>query len=197
MPSNRRKPVRQPVEFHIAFQSAKQVCDLIRRREEERKAKKQKENLVDRKDVFAAGKKLLNGINVRSNLRFVYQWKLRKFVRRFKWARDFPDGISDAVLKDAIQAARRAVKNPFDEEIVRDAFVGAAPCAPAVKREMIDWWGPMINEYYRATETGIVVWHNSAEALTKEARHRGPRGRRRDHAHRRRARPRREARRGW
>jgi acyl-coenzyme A synthetase/AMP-(fatty) acid ligase len=32
---------------------------------------------------------------------------------------------------------------------------------------MIDWWGPMINEYYGATETGIVVWHNSAEALKK------------------------------
>ena len=42
-----------------------------------------------------------------------------------------------------------------------------APCAPAVKREMIDCWGPMINEYYGATETGIVVWHNSAEALKK------------------------------
>jgi hypothetical protein len=46
---------------------------------------------------------------------------------------------------------------------------------------MIDWWGPMINEYYGATETGIVVWHNSAEAL-KKPRHRGSRGRGRDHA---------------
>ena len=32
---------------------------------------------------------------------------------------------------------------------------------------MIEWWGPVINEYYGATETGIVVWHDSAEALSK------------------------------
>jgi long-chain acyl-CoA synthetase len=44
---------------------------------------------------------------------------------------------------------------------------GAAPCAPAVKRQMIEWWGPVINEYYGATETGVVVWHSSEEALRK------------------------------
>ena len=44
---------------------------------------------------------------------------------------------------------------------------GAAPCAPAVKRQMIDWWGPVITEYYGATETGVVVWHDAAEALRK------------------------------
>jgi long-chain acyl-CoA synthetase len=44
---------------------------------------------------------------------------------------------------------------------------GAAPCAPAVKRQMIEWWGPVINEYYGATETGVVVWHGSEEALRK------------------------------
>ncbi len=44
---------------------------------------------------------------------------------------------------------------------------GAAPCAPAVKRGMIEWWGPVIYEYYGATETGVVVWHGSEEALRK------------------------------
>jgi long-chain acyl-CoA synthetase len=59
------------------------------------------------------------------------------------------------------------VKKKYDLSSLRWITHGAAPCAPAVKREMIDWWGPMINEYYGATETGIVVWHNSAEALKK------------------------------
>ncbi|MDI1288273.1 MAG: acyl-CoA synthetase [Reyranella sp.] len=44
---------------------------------------------------------------------------------------------------------------------------GAAPCAPAVKRGMIEWWGPVVYEYYGATETGVVVWHGSEEALRK------------------------------
>ncbi len=59
------------------------------------------------------------------------------------------------------------VKKKYDLSSLRWITHGAAPCAPAVKRGMIDWWGPLINEYYGATETGIVVWHNSAEALKK------------------------------
>jgi long-chain acyl-CoA synthetase len=57
------------------------------------------------------------------------------------------------------------VKKKYDLSSLRWITHGAVPCAPAVKREMIDWWGPMINEYYGATETGIVVWYNSADPL--------------------------------
>jgi long-chain acyl-CoA synthetase len=32
---------------------------------------------------------------------------------------------------------------------------------------MIEWWGPVINEYYGATETGAVVFHTAEEALRK------------------------------
>jgi long-chain acyl-CoA synthetase len=59
------------------------------------------------------------------------------------------------------------VRKKYDLSSLRWITHGAAPCAPAVKRQMIDWWGPVINEYYGATETGIVVWHNAAEALVK------------------------------
>jgi long-chain acyl-CoA synthetase len=59
------------------------------------------------------------------------------------------------------------VKRRYDLSSLRWITHGAAPCAPAVKRQMIDWWGPVINEYYGATETGIVVWHNSEQALAK------------------------------
>src|SRR5258708_17545763 len=59
------------------------------------------------------------------------------------------------------------IKRRRDLSSLRWIVHGAAPCAPTVKRQMIDWWGPVINEYYGATETGIVVWHNSEEALRK------------------------------
>ena len=32
---------------------------------------------------------------------------------------------------------------------------------------MIEWWGPVINEYLGSTETGIPVWHSAREALAK------------------------------
>jgi long-chain acyl-CoA synthetase len=49
------------------------------------------------------------------------------------------------------------------------AFVlhGAAPCAPEVKRAMIEWWGPKITEYYGATEGGVVSVISSAEWLER------------------------------
>ena len=59
------------------------------------------------------------------------------------------------------------VKRRYDVGSLRFVTHGAAPCAPAVKRQMIDWWGPVINEYYGSTETGIVIWHDSQEALAK------------------------------
>ena len=31
---------------------------------------------------------------------------------------------------------------------------GAAPCPQEVKRRMLDWWGPVVVEYYAATEGG-------------------------------------------
>jgi long-chain acyl-CoA synthetase len=59
------------------------------------------------------------------------------------------------------------VKKRYDLSSLRWVTHGAAPCAPEMKRRMIEWWGPVINEYYGATETGIVVWHDSEQALRK------------------------------
>jgi long-chain acyl-CoA synthetase len=40
-------------------------------------------------------------------------------------------------------------------------------CPPAVKRAMIDWWGPVINESYGSSELGYITYVTSAEALAK------------------------------
>jgi long-chain acyl-CoA synthetase len=44
----------------------------------------------------------------------------------------------------------------------------AAPCPVHVKRRMIEWFGPVILEYYGATEIGIVVACDSHEWLAHE-----------------------------
>jgi long-chain acyl-CoA synthetase len=41
----------------------------------------------------------------------------------------------------------------------------AAPCPPDVKREMIEWWGPVIWELYGGTESGPATACNSEEWL--------------------------------
>ena len=59
------------------------------------------------------------------------------------------------------------VRAAYDVSSLRFVVHGAAPCPIEVKRQMIDWWGPVIHEYYGATETGLITGHGSAEALAR------------------------------
>lgn len=55
----------------------------------------------------------------------------------------------------------------FKGEKLCSIWHGAAPCAPSTKRAMIDWWGPIITEYYGGTEGGIASAISSEEWLEK------------------------------
>jgi long-chain acyl-CoA synthetase len=57
------------------------------------------------------------------------------------------------------------VRRKYDVSSLKFVVHAAAPCPPDVKRGMIEWWGPVINEYYGATETGAVVFCTAEEWL--------------------------------
>jgi len=57
------------------------------------------------------------------------------------------------------------VRRKYDVSSLKFIVHAAAPCPPHVKKAMIEWWGPIINEYYGATETGAVVFCDSHEWL--------------------------------
>ena len=59
------------------------------------------------------------------------------------------------------------VKARYDLSSLVTVVHGAAPCPVDVKRRMIEWWGPVIHEYYGATETGLMTAHGSADALAR------------------------------
>jgi long-chain acyl-CoA synthetase len=61
----------------------------------------------------------------------------------------------------------RAVRARYDVSSLRHVMHAAAPCPPDVKRAMIDWWGPVIHEFYGSTESGAVTLANSHDALAK------------------------------
>lgn len=48
----------------------------------------------------------------------------------------------------------------------RCAIHAAAPCPVEIKRQMIDWWGPIISEYYGGTESNGMTMVDSADWLT-------------------------------
>jgi long-chain acyl-CoA synthetase len=57
------------------------------------------------------------------------------------------------------------VRERYDLSSLTHVVHAAAPCPPDVKRQMIDWLGPIIFEYYGGTESGIVVGCTAEEWL--------------------------------
>ncbi len=59
------------------------------------------------------------------------------------------------------------VKSRFDGSSLQLVLHGAAPCPPLVKQAMIDWWGPVINEYYGSTEGSVITMIDSKQWMAK------------------------------
>jgi long-chain acyl-CoA synthetase len=59
------------------------------------------------------------------------------------------------------------VKAGFDGSTLQVVMHGAAPCPPVVKQAMIDWWGPIITEYYGSTEGSIISTITSDQWMAK------------------------------
>ena len=67
----------------------------------------------------------------------------------------------------------RLLALPGDARAARDlsshrcAIHAGAPCPPSVKRAMIDWWGPILHEYYSGTESVGFTHISSPEWLAR------------------------------
>jgi long-chain acyl-CoA synthetase len=57
------------------------------------------------------------------------------------------------------------VRNKYDVSSLEYIIHAAAPCPPQIKQSMIDWWGPIIWEYYGSTEMSAVTLCSAEEAL--------------------------------
>jgi len=76
------------------------------------------------------------------------QWVPTMFVRMLK-------------LDDEVRAK-------YDVSSLGVAVHAAAPCPIDVKKKMIDWWGPVLHEYYAGTEGNGFCYVNSEDWLTHE-----------------------------
>ncbi|QNS02895.1 acyl-CoA synthetase [Streptomyces xanthii] len=75
------------------------------------------------------------------------QWVPTMFVRMLK-------------LPDAERAA-------YDVSSMKVAIHAAAPCPVEVKRRMMDWWGPVLHEYYASTEANGITFISPREWLAR------------------------------
>ena len=72
------------------------------------------------------------------------QWVPTMFIRMLK----LPDQIRTKYVFSSIKYAIHA----------------AAPCPISIKQKMINWWGPIIHEYYSGTEKKFFATKQYAEA---------------------------------
>jgi long-chain acyl-CoA synthetase len=63
-------------------------------------------------------------------------------------------------------ALPEAVRNSYSVGSLKCVVHSGAPCAPDLKRRMIEWWGPVIWEYYAASEGNGATKISSEESLS-------------------------------
>ncbi len=61
-----------------------------------------------------------------------------------------------------------ATRSRYDLSSLKSVFHAAAPCPVPVKQAMIEWWGPIVSEYYAGTEGNGFCTINSEEWLRKK-----------------------------
>jgi len=59
-----------------------------------------------------------------------------------------------------------ATRHTYDLSSLKVAVHAAAPCPVPIKRAMIDWWGPILFEYFGSTEQSALTFITSDEWLT-------------------------------
>ncbi|WP_213574084.1 acyl-CoA synthetase [Rhodococcus sp. USK13] len=59
------------------------------------------------------------------------------------------------------------VRTKYDMSSLRMAVHAAAPCPPEVKQAMVEWWGPVLFEYYGASEQHGMSFISTPEWLKK------------------------------
>jgi long-chain acyl-CoA synthetase len=76
-----------------------------------------------------------------------------------------PQGCLDAIQRHRVTHAQfvpamftrmlklpEAVRNSYDMSSLQRVMHAAAPCPVEIKKQMMDWWGPIIDEYYASSE---------------------------------------------
>ncbi|WP_333893261.1 fatty-acid--CoA ligase FadD4 [Mycolicibacterium gadium] len=55
----------------------------------------------------------------------------------------------------------------YDVSTLERVVHAAAPCPPEIKRQMIDWWGPIVDEYYGSSEGAGISFIRAEEWLER------------------------------
>lgn len=61
----------------------------------------------------------------------------------------------------------KSIRTKYDISSLRFVASTGSPCPPDIKRQMIDWFGPVIHETYASSEAGLITLATPEDALAK------------------------------
>ncbi len=76
------------------------------------------------------------------------------------------------------------IRNAYDVSSLERVMHAAAPCPVEIKKQMIDWWGPIVDEYYASSEAHRLHPHQRRGMARPSGLRRTRDGRRRSHSRR-------------
>ncbi|HEX3915998.1 MAG TPA: AMP-binding protein [Caulobacteraceae bacterium] len=105
---------------------------------------------------------LMNGLPIV----FLDRWDSEEVLRLIE-ARRITHSHFVPIMFQRLLALPAEVRAKYDVSSLKRLNHGAAPCPPEVKRAMIEWFGPVLSEYYAGSEGGAGFTVRSEEWLTK------------------------------
>ncbi len=92
------------------------------------------------------------------------KWSCETFFQLTREYRVVTTHLVPTMFVRLLEARDQGAQN-IDLSSLEYVLHGAAPITRSVKQRMIDWWGPILSEYWGATESGTVTMVNSEDWL--------------------------------
>lgn len=104
----------------------------------------------------------LLALRMGSNVTIMPRWDAEEFLRLVERDRIEQVKVVPTMLSRLLSLPDE-VRNRYDVSSMTHLIHSAAPCPPAIKRAIIDWFGDAVLEFYGCTEAGTVTWISAAE----------------------------------
>jgi len=101
----------------------------------------------------APGAFSLMGLHIGQTLVLMHRWDAEKTLQLIENYRVTTTHLVPTMFHRML-ALPEDIKSRYDVGSLKTVIHAAAPCPQEIKRRMLEWWGPVIYEYYGATEGG-------------------------------------------
>ncbi|WP_052129347.1 AMP-binding protein [Sphingomonas sp. 35-24ZXX] len=107
----------------------------------------------------------VSAVQVAEHLEIMPRFDAEGLLRLIERERITTVGVAPIMFVRLLQLSED-VRRSYDLSSLQWAIHAGGPCAPEVKRAMLEWWGPIVAEYYGGTETGPLTLCTGPEWLS-------------------------------